>query len=126
MEVTQHQNGSITITQKKYIVDLLKRFKMEHCNPAITLILKTTEDNNLPLEDNLEYQALVGSLIYLSVVTRPDIAYAVSIISQNMKCPTQQDWTAAKRVLRYIKGTNGLGITYHKIENPQLTLIGEH
>ena len=52
--------------------------------------------------EDLPYQELVGSLMYLAVITRPDIAYAVSTLAQYMSCYNRHHWTAAKRVLRYL------------------------
>ena len=54
----------------------------------------------------------VGSLIYATVVTRPDIAYAVSKVGQHMSDPTNGDWNAVIRILRYLKGTEKLGPTF--------------
>jgi hypothetical protein len=54
----------------------------------------------------------VGSLIYLAVNTQPDISHAVGVLSRFMSCPTDRHWEAAKHVLRYLRGTPDLGLTY--------------
>jgi hypothetical protein len=59
------------------------------------------------------YQRLVGKLIYLTV-TRPDIAFAVSVVSQFMHAPRTNHLSAIDRILRYLKGTPGQGIWTRK------------
>ena len=61
------------------------------------------------------------NILYLTI-TRPDIAYVVGIVSRYMVDPHIKHWKAAKRILRYIKGTYQLGIEYKYGEEP--TLVG--
>lgn len=63
------------------------------------------EDTSVPLKDPNVYRSLVGGLLYLAVVARPDIAVAAAILGRKFAEPTENDWTAAKRVLRFLKGT---------------------
>jgi hypothetical protein len=63
---------------------------------------------------NFPYREAIGSLIYLACLTRPDIAHAVSYCAQFQAAPTQMLVTRIKGILRYLKGTANLGITYHK------------
>ena len=58
------------------------------------------------------YKSAVGSLLYLSTGTRPDIAFAVSNVAKFSSNPTKQHWTAVKRILRYLKGTRNFGLLY--------------
>ncbi|XP_049381189.1 secreted RxLR effector protein 161-like [Solanum stenotomum] len=63
--------------------------------------------------DNTFYKKIVGSLMYLTV-TRPDIMYSVSLISRYLENSKETHLLAAKRILRYLQGTNDLGILYRK------------
>lgn len=63
--------------------------------------------------DSTTYRQLIGSLIYLTN-TRPDLSYAISILSRFMQEPRYNHWNAAKRVLRYIQGTKDFGLLYTK------------
>jgi hypothetical protein len=56
------------------------------------------------------YRSLVGSLMYLAVGTRPDIAYAVGRLSTFLDCYRPEHWDAATRVLKYLKGTRSLSL----------------
>lgn len=58
------------------------------------------------------YCQLIGSLNYLSVCTRPDIAYAVSKLARHMAQPTTVHWQAAKTVVRYLLSTTDYGVIY--------------
>lgn len=78
-----------------------------------------SEDEKKEVNGTL-YRQLVGSLNYLTT-TRPDIAYAVSILSQFMANPHEIHWIAAKRVLRYLKGTINFGIEFTNACNVELT-----
>ena len=69
-----------------------------------------------PLVDKGRYQRLVGRLIYLSL-TRPDIAYATSIVSQFMHSPTQQHMNVVYHMLRYMKGIPSKGLLFMKTNN---------
>ena len=60
-------------------------------------------DNQVPFKDYTLYMNLVGNLIYLSVVSWLNIAFAMGNISQKMSNPIQGNWIAAKRILRYLK-----------------------
>ncbi|KRY26977.1 Retrovirus-related Pol polyprotein from transposon TNT 1-94, partial [Trichinella spiralis] len=85
IEIKQSANGDIEMSQQKYIMDILERFKMMNSKPVETPIdasnkLSTemcprTEAEKAEMQ-NLPYRSLVGSLMYLSVSTRPDIAFA--------------------------------------------------
>src|SRR5882724_10345706 len=67
------------------------------------------------------YQALIGSLTYAATSTCPDIGYITQFLSQANKDPRQRDWDTAKRVLRYLKGTRGMGIIYQRDPDESLT-----
>ena len=123
IEVTQHPK-SIFLSQKKYIGDLLNRFGMTECNPLSTPMeqnLKLTSIEGKEFEDATKYRQLVGSLNYLTT-TRPDISFVVGILSRFMQKPCEGHWSAAKRVLRYLKGTQDLGIKYTQVDD--FNLIG--
>ena len=62
--------------------------------------------------DQAEYQSAVGSLLYLSTGTRPDIAFAVNNVAKFCSDPTKHHWVAVKRILRYLRGTSDLGLLY--------------
>ena len=79
--------------------------------PSSTSI-KLTKDGD-PLDTKTcPYSTLVGSLMYLSICTRPDIAQAVGALARYMAQPTVAHWTTAKTVLRYLAGTADFGITF--------------
>ena len=123
IEVKQTDEG-ILISQKKYAVDVLKKLKMESCKPMLTPVeerLKLERESGGDLVNSTNFRRLVGSLRYLTA-TRPDIVYGVGLISRFMDLPRQSHWQAAKRILRYIKGTINEGIFYSSTN--KLELIG--
>ena len=63
--------------------------------------------------DPKDYQCALGSLMYAMLGTRPDIAYAVGVLSQHAATPGEEHWTALMRVYRYLRGTSDLTLTYH-------------
>jgi hypothetical protein len=98
-------DSSINIHQEKYVNDILHKYGMEECKPVATPAVARAsiqEENSKSYENHHEYMSLVGSLIYLSVVTRPDIAFAVSKVGQTMANPTNADWNAAQRIVKFI------------------------
>ena len=122
IEVVQSEKG-IFISQSSYAKEILKRFNMENCNPVTTpvetgLELRKTDEGNI---DPTYFKSLVGSLRYLTC-TRPDILYGVGLVSRYMETPNQTHLNAAKRILRYIKGTLNDGLLYTSSE--EFKLVG--
>ena len=114
MEVAMSKNG-ITVSQRKYILDLLNKTGMSGCRPVDTPIdpnVKLREDKGEP-EDTTRYQKLVGKLIYLSH-TCPNIAFAVSLVSQFMHSPQKEHLEATYRILRYLKSCPGKGLLFKR------------
>ncbi|KAG6488118.1 hypothetical protein ZIOFF_056876 [Zingiber officinale] len=103
----KQKKGEIFISQEKYIADLLKKFRMENaksiCTP-MSLNEKLQKEDSTEGFDSKIYRSLVGSLIYLTH-TRTDIVHSVSLLSRFMSNPSMTHFTATKRVLRYLKGT---------------------
>lgn len=64
--------------------------------------------------DHKLYQSAVGSLLYLSIATRPDITFAVNNVAKFCAKPNKQHWSAVKRIFRYLKGTPQYGLLYKK------------
>eukprot|EP00794_Sanderia_malayensis_P014955 gene14955-biopygen12465 len=110
------RNRVLTINQNMYLKNVLKRFQMQDCKPISTPMdpnakfMKLTNDDEVA--DKREYQAMIGSLTYASIATRPDLSDAVGILSQFMSNPGQQHVKGVKRVLRYIQGTLDYGLRF--------------
>ncbi|CAN1791793.1 Retrovirus-related Pol polyprotein from transposon TNT 1-94, partial [Linum perenne] len=115
MEVARSKRG-LVISQRKYILDLLKETGMLGCKPIDTPMETnkkfSLDENSVPVNRG-RYQRLVGKLIYLAH-TRPDIAFSVSIVSQHMHSPTEEHMEAVIRILRYLKTTPGQGLLFQK------------
>jgi hypothetical protein len=109
IEIARSARG-IVLSQRKYALDLLNDTGMMQCRAAATPIdqnYKITAESG-ELVEKETYQRLVGRLLYLCH-TRPDIAYAVSIVSRYMHEPRTGHLDAVHRILRYLKGTRGKG-----------------
>jgi len=107
---------TITLSQKAYVKTVLERFHLEDVK-ATTIPMNTgtvlstdqspathTEFNDM---HNVPYQHGIGSLMYAATSTRPDIAFAVAMLSQFMQNPGRQHWETVKHVMCYLKGTSG-------------------
>ncbi|KAG6499850.1 hypothetical protein ZIOFF_039645 [Zingiber officinale] len=121
LEIDRTQKG-IFLCQQKYSKDLLKRFGMLDCKPISTPMesnFRMCAHEGKSLEDTTMYQKSVGSLIYLTL-TRPDISYAVSVISRYMQNPMKPHLEAVRRILRYVKSTIDYGLVYKRIGDCKL------
>ncbi|KAB2628709.1 hypothetical protein D8674_033504 [Pyrus ussuriensis x Pyrus communis] len=115
VEVARSSKG-IFLSQRKYVLDLLKETGMLGCKPVDTPIVEKHHlclDPNQKSVDKGRYQRLVGRLIYLAH-TRPDIAYAVSVVSQFMHSSREDHMAAVMRILAYLKSAPGKGVLYRK------------
>jgi hypothetical protein len=118
MEVIR-AGGSITLTQKRYTLDVLAKFDVSKLPRSLPLpphprLLQdmgawSGGDAHIPLH---RYGELIGCLLYLSVWTRPDISFAVGVLCRFMKDPTQHHMAAAINLLRYLLGTQGVGLVF--------------
>ena len=121
LEVKQGESG-IFVSQEAYAKNILKMYKMEDSNPvAIPMELgaKLSKFEGGDRVDPSKFRSLVGSLRYLTC-TRPDIAYSVGVVSRFMEEPRHSHWKAIKRILRYIRGTESLGLYYSRTNEYKL------
>ena len=113
METYQCSSG-IFISQRKYVVDILKKFNLESCKEVATPLAqneKISKNDGEKLEE--PYRSLVCSLLYLTT-TRLDLMFLASLLSRFMSSPSNVHMGVAKRVLKYVRGTTNLGIWYLK------------
>ena len=99
------EHGRMSLSQEGYIDRLLGRFGMESCRDVLTPSVRRCGENSIfhkRLNENQHsiYRTMVGSLLYISTKTRPDIAEAVGAAARNVESPTTEHWTAVKRILR--------------------------
>ncbi|KAG9767303.1 hypothetical protein KCU88_g7475, partial [Aureobasidium melanogenum] len=111
------QNRVLYLSQEAYIDKVIQQFGLSDCTPVSTPIetslqAEESHEHSCPPSQRTEYQRMVGSLMYIMLGTRGDIAYAVSVVSRHLANPGPQHIKLARRVLRYLKGTKGLRLTY--------------
>jgi hypothetical protein len=111
MEIVRKSDGYIYVHRKAYTKRVLEKNGMENCKTVVTPILKPANKNGTETVP-FPYRQAVGALAYLMTGTRPDIAYAIIVVSRNLDSPTKENVQTAKRIFRYLKGTRGRGITY--------------
>jgi hypothetical protein len=120
--------SSLYIHQTQYVKQKLLEFGLANAapascplNPRIHLRAATLGKVAELAKLNVNYRALIGSLNYLSILTRPGISFAVSVLSQHLKQPGIQHYWAAQQVFRYLAGTKHIGLTFSKSDSTQIT-----
>ncbi|SCZ94912.1 BZ3500_MvSof-1268-A1-R1_C081g00432 [Microbotryum saponariae] len=110
IQIRRLEDGSIALSQERYIMDVLARFHFD----------TTTRGTTVPMTPGLSLTAIpgqgterirswylqaIGSLLYISLGTRPDIAFAVSYLARFANNPGRRHWIAVKHILRYLRAT---------------------
>jgi hypothetical protein len=114
MRVTQ-SDTSIALDQSKAIQDIIVEFKYQNANPRAAPLMLNCDDKTETSQkdfDKERYQSAVGKLMYISTCTRPDICHACSVVSQFNSQPKYKNWNDVTHVVRYLKGTANLKLTY--------------
>jgi len=108
----------IRIGQRHFVESVLRRFSRGDCHVIWTplQIRPSLEFEPLAPEDQQLYQSLVGSIMYLMLGTRPDLAFTISLLSKFSASAGSEHLVQAKRVLRYLKQTRDIKLCYRRSE----------
>ncbi|WVZ95460.1 hypothetical protein U9M48_041223, partial [Paspalum notatum var. saurae] len=125
----QRDHDSLLLSQEKYAQEILARVNMTSCKPSPTPLsvsekLSRHEGVLLNSEESTRYRSIVGALQYLTL-SRPDLAFSVNKVCQFLHAPTSVHWTAVKRILRYVKYTINLGLTFFKSKSTLLSAYSD-
>ncbi|RVW79759.1 Retrovirus-related Pol polyprotein from transposon TNT 1-94 [Vitis vinifera] len=122
MEIWRDRDaGLLYVSQQKYIEKLMQAFHMDHSKPVSTPLAQhfKFDHSTLPSTDeeveymkSVPYSSVVGSLMYAMVCTRPDLAFAISVVSRFMSNPGKAHWEAVKWIMRYLKGSSSVCLVY--------------
>ena len=116
-----HEARTISLSQEGYITSILERFSLQNAKAVDTPMLPSVSysKRDSPANDTerermarVPYREAIGSLMYTSIATCPDITFAVSTLSQFLDDPGEAHWEAVKRVYRYLSRTRDLALTY--------------
>jgi Reverse transcriptase (RNA-dependent DNA polymerase) len=110
----------LTMDQTTYISSILERYNMADARPvvtpaaegALTKTMTATTPGDSAFMASVPYRGVVGSLLYVAVMTRPDISNSVREVSRYMSAPGRAHWQACLRILRYLKGTADYKLTF--------------
>ncbi|CAM8893625.1 unnamed protein product [Rhodiola kirilowii] len=133
VKILRNRNkGTMYLSQADYLTKVLNKFSMLNSKPSPIplgghLVLSkadcpSTESDKHQMKD-IPYDIAVGSVMYAMLCTSPDLAFSVSVLSRFMSNPRNAHWTAMKYLLKYIAGTQNLGLVYKKYE-PKIELKG--
>ena len=112
------QQRMLYLSQKAYLEKVIRDHGMWESNPMTTPMDSTTRLTAsepgyvCPPDEKHRYQSAVGSLMYAMLGTRPDIAFAVSVVSRYASNPNQTHWKAVKRIFRYLRHSLNLRLTF--------------
>ncbi|KAF8056151.1 Retrovirus-related Pol polyprotein from transposon TNT 1-94 [Scenedesmus sp. PABB004] len=116
---------TLKISQARLISAILEKFELSDAKPRVLPLSPAARlsaaDGDALDTAKFNYSALIGSIMYLAISKRPDIAYTVGLLSRFMAKPTTAHWEAARSTLRYLSGTADVGITY---AGPDQHLVG--
>ncbi|XP_019093231.1 PREDICTED: uncharacterized protein LOC109129436 [Camelina sativa] len=123
----QFHSGGLFLSQQKYAEDLLIAAAMSNCSSVATPLPQQL--NKAPHQDRLfenpkYFCSLAGKLQYLTL-TRPDIQFSVNYVCQKMHAPIVSDFQHLKRILRYIKGTTTMGISFSNTTNCKMIVFSD-
>ena len=109
-----NDDGSVTMCQRRYVDDILKRFGMDDCKAVIspTDISSRLLPSDAPTKVNAPFREAVGALMHLMTATRPDIAFAVGYVSRFMEISHVEHCAAVKHILRYLQEIKTHGIRF--------------
>ena len=119
MTIVQKEN-KIWIGQPAYTQNLLEKYGMQDCKSVNPLWMPSSND---PCIDQQQYQSVIGSLMYLSVSTRPDISFAVGKMTRYSSHPTSTHWKALKRVLSILKEQSIMESSIQKVTKRNVWVI---
>ena len=119
--IHHRKEKQLWLSQEHYIKRVLQRFQMEKAKVVSTPLAThfklsskqspSNEDEKLDMQW-VPYASAVGSLMYAMIATRPDIAFAVGVVSRYMSNPGKKHWEAVKGIMRYLKATKHMCICY--------------
>nr|GEV06272.1 retrovirus-related Pol polyprotein from transposon TNT 1-94 [Tanacetum cinerariifolium] len=115
IEIVPHVSD-ILLSQKKYILELLQSAGLSNCNLVYSLMVTSSSlsiDDSIAFSNLVKYRQVVGSLQSVTL-SRPDITFAFNKVCQYMHAPTENHWSAVKRILRYLHGTVEHGMLIHR------------
>jgi hypothetical protein len=127
----EREHGCLKLTQESYIHSVLERYGMQDCKPVVTPMVQSSDlmvksprsDSEASRMDGVPYREAIGSLLYLAVRTRPEIAVAVSVLAKHVQEPRPCHWEGVKRVFRYLRGSANQGLCYTATgTDPALTI----
>lgn len=116
----------LTAAQPLLTLALLKKFRMENCLPKpipadphthLSSEMSPKSEKEKAAKEKIPYREAVGSLLYLAMTTRPDIAFAVGQVSQYCQNPGNGHWNAVKRIFSYLAGTPYHGLCFRNSNN---------
>lgn len=123
-------NGILKINQKTFLKQILQKINMSDCKSVATpmdskcktdcLIREGSETQEL----ETKCRKLIGSLLYATLGSRPDLCASVSILSRFQKCSSKILWNMLKRILRYIKGTIDLNLVFKRSNTDDSIVVG--
>jgi hypothetical protein len=111
----------LKLSQQKYIEHILVKYGMQNAKPYLTPQSEeylgsehcpTSEKDRAQMK-KYPYRSLVGELLYLACTSRPDISHSIGVLTRFLENPGKRHWDAALRVLRYLRGTPDLGLTFN-------------
>ena len=121
--VRDRPKRTLSLSQGRYARKVVDRFGLGSARGQRTPMdpaLDLTQDSPPTYEP---YREAIGCLMYLMVGTRPDLAYCIGVLAKHVQTPTQLQWDAVKRVLRYVIHTMDLGLVYGGTETLEATTV---
>jgi Reverse transcriptase (RNA-dependent DNA polymerase) len=127
MEITRDRsNEKLYLSQKGFVEKVLDRFKMKEAKSVSTplagkfrlsrhLSPKTEKEKSYMAE--VMNSSAIGSIMYLMICTRLDIAHAVSVVSHYLSCPDRVHWEKVKWILRYLKDTTNAHLEFGRSDS---------
>ena len=121
--------GGWKLHQQNYIDELIQFYEMKNektvaipiqPNHKLTVDLVEEKEPLRKLIDSSQYRQAIGKIMYLMICSRPDICYAVTVLSRFMSKPREKHWRHVKQLLRYIKSTRNYALIYPKLSSMQL------